>query len=158
MVYVATRVQVSAPLQTPYSRLIELICMTRRLQCDILQSATLRHDHFEIRDRSVAISGFWPGVEYLLAKYPEPELLLGDVSSRCVTRSLTNDLLAMGKVDGVFLNPLKPGVWIDGFPVGGNKPSLLDLAYIAVLPKCGARDKLIASLHHYIARLNAEAA
>jgi hypothetical protein len=146
------------PKCTQYSRLIELVCKTRGLHCDIDTLEALPRDHFEIRDRSCAISGFWPAVEYLTTKYPEPELLLGDVTSRCVTRSLVNDMLAMGKVDGIFLDALKPDVWRGQFPVGGIRPSLLDLAYIAVLGDCGIRDRLTGALDQFIARLSAEAA
>jgi len=159
MAHAASRVQVIAPRHSHHTSLIGLVGATRNIRTDILVDDSLRADVFQISDRSVKISGFWPSVEYLLDKFPEPELLLGDVTSRCVTRSLTNDLLAMGVVDGIFVEPLSPSNWVEAFPIGGTRPSLLDLTYLAVLPNgVWAQARLGNAFDAYLTRLNAEAA
>ena len=156
MVTTTSSIKLFVNALTPYTDLLELICKTRGVQCDVKPQDG--DDRFDLYDRNVLIRGFWPALEYLLSRYPMPELLVGDVTTRCIMRSLLNELLQSGKVDGIFLKPLAPNLWVAPFPCGQHAPNILDLAYIAVLPDCMSRRRLTDALDSFCRNSRQEAA
>lgn len=133
MAYPPTRICVQGHSASQYTRFIQRVCDSRGLTSSVIEVPKMRVDDFSIADRTNTISGVWPSVEYLMAKYPEPELLHGDGIARCVARSLVHDMLAMNKIDGIFADALNISRWREAFPVGGDRPCLIDLAYLTIL-------------------------
>lgn len=157
MVTASSSIKLVVNRTSPYIHLLELICKTRGLNCQV--SLALHADSgVDLYDRNVLIKGFWPALEYLTARYPMPELLIGDVTTRCIMRSLVAELLASGKVDGVFFKPLSPSMWTEDFPCGQHSPNLLDLTYLAVMHDCAARQRLAEALEQFCRRARQEAA
>ena len=131
----AHHVTITLPHQTQYSRYLQLVAAIKSVDVTIKEDPSLPRDHLVVSDRQIKISGFWPALEYILERYPGDNIQSGwSLDHRAVQRSLTHDLLATDKIEGIFLTTLKR--WFNGTPNGflieAGVPSLVDVAYLAV--------------------------
>lgn len=135
MAHEVHNVTITVHQQTQYSRYLQLIAAVKSVAVTVKEDPSVRRDHLVMSDRQIKISGFWPALEYILERYPGDNIQAGwSLDHRAVQRSLTHDLLAMDKIEGIFLTTLQR--WFNGTPNGfiieAGTPSLVDVAYLAV--------------------------
>lgn len=117
---------VSNPIE---GRFLQLVASTRNKESNVVLIApSLDTPNLVDARARLRLVGFWPCVEYLCERYPEPTLLPADCVLRGAMRSLTHELLTLGEPLGTFARMRPRGQFI----VGARTPSLLDLAYLAV--------------------------
>lgn len=111
-----------------------------------------KHQDLEVglKDGDLTISGFWPCLMYLDARYPSPELLPGDPRQKAVLSNLAYSAL---------FSPRPTCDWIEHYKnkqfICHNRPSILDVVAVVLAPQHPYVSTIADQLHDYAERAKA---